>query len=135
VRDGRSALLGAATRGTVRIYARNHVYWEALEKLPIVMARWGFDPAAAALAFEEEFLPWIRFVDICGLSTPGQPELQITDADDRPTAILVSVLSPAVSLSRDPDLIETGFAFYDWLPPLLAQRRPRAAASAGGVLS
>jgi hypothetical protein len=129
MRDGRSALLGAATRGTLRIFAASHVYWEVLEKIPLVMPGWGFDAAIAATALDEQFLPWIRFVDVRGFSEPGRAAELVTDADDRPTAVLVGVLSPAVSLSRDPHLIETGFAFHDWVPPLLAGAARGEAAS------
>lgn len=93
---------GAATRGTVKIFAGTHVYWEVLDKLQVVMPGSGFDATVAATTLDEQFLPWIRFVDVRGFSEPGLAAQLVTDADDRPTAVLVGVLSPAVSLSRDP---------------------------------
>ena len=120
MRDGTSAMLGAASRGTLRLFAAHHVYWEVLEKLPLVMPGWGFDPAVATAAFGAEFLPWIRFVDVGGVRAADGRDLLVLDLDDRPTAVLLSLLAPAVSISRDPDLVSAGLAFDEWLTPLLA---------------
>jgi hypothetical protein len=120
MRDGTSALLGGAKRGTLKLFAAEHVYWEVFEKLPVVMPGWGFDPHEAASALDDEFLPWIRFVRVSGIRAADSRDEQVTDRDDRPTAVLVSLLAPVVSISRDPDLVSVGLAFDEWLAPVLA---------------
>lgn len=84
------------------------------------MPGWGFSPPAAADALDSDFLPWIRFVNLGGVGPADGRDLLVSDVDDRPTAALLSLLAPAVSLSRDPDLVSVGLAFGEWLTPLLA---------------
>jgi hypothetical protein len=120
MRDGTSAMLGAAKRGTLKLFAAQHVYWEVLEKIPLLMPGWGFSPLAAANALDLDFLPWIRFVNLSGVAPADGRDLLVSDVDDRPTAALLSLLAPAVSISRDPDLVSVGLAFDEWLTPLLA---------------
>lgn len=123
MRDGTSAMLGAAKRGTLKLFAAEHVYWEVLEKIPLKMPGWGFAPEAAVNALDVAFLPWIRFVNLGGTGAADGRDLLVGDLDDRPTVALLSLLAPAVSLSRDPDLVAVGLAFDEWLTPLLAGAR------------
>ena len=120
LRDGRSAMLGAAKRGGLKLFAAQHVYWETLEKIPLLMPEWGFDSTDATRVLVAEFLPWVRFVNVHGIRSTDGRESAVLDLDDRPTAVLLSLLAPAVSISQDPHLVTVGLAFDDWLPPLLA---------------
>ena len=112
MRDRSSAWLGAAKAGTLKVFAAKHVHDEVLEHLPTIQKQTGHRVADLARTLVVEFWPWIRFVDV-STTTSTLDEDSVADIDDRPTVRLISLLAPAISLSRDPDLLDAGFATPD----------------------
>jgi hypothetical protein len=105
-------LLRAASDGTVRLFAANHVYFETYDKLSEVAADTGLDVATLRELFEEEHLPLITFVNMSGEFSGRVP---VTDAKDVPTAALADLISPCVLFSRDRHLRDPGLAPPNWL--------------------
>lgn len=105
-------LIDAAHAGRMRMFAADHVAAELPAKIEQKFARRGTTPQAGLRIWEEDYLPYVHFVDTNGLPAQSSElkRLQERDLSDLAQARLTVLLSPVVSLSSDKDLIENGFA-------------------------
>lgn len=134
VTRARSGTLGARLSGRL-CYAASHIYTEMyrgdayghenkFHKLA-VQSRKSDSPLDANQlrhAFEEDYLPILRFVDMTGV-LEDHPWGEICDPDDAPTARLAALLSAGrpVVYSRDHSLRTPGLAPKNLGPALAAQ--------------
>jgi hypothetical protein len=105
-----SAFLEAIKSGVLRPFAAQHVWAEVPRKLEIATRKQHLDTDLAMRVWWQEYVSRLRFVDVSGLSTSHATALLERDRSDIPTAALARLLAPAVVLSSDPDLQDTGFA-------------------------
>jgi len=109
-----SRLLTLAHLGKLRIFAAAHVSDEVRMHLPRMAWEHQLPPLDALQWWMVNYLPIIRFVDVPHLDLGDPRPGHIQDADDVPTAELVAILAPIISLSNDAHLVEPGMARRDW---------------------
>lgn len=110
--SGEFRLIDAAHAGRVRILAAAHVGVEVPAKINQRFERRGATPQEGLRIWEDDYLPYIHFVDTSGLPTQSSEleRLEVRDPSDLAQARLTTLLSPVLSLSSDKDLIDNGFA-------------------------
>ncbi len=133
-----SALSDAASAGTIRLFGKVDLLQEVVEHLPDVAARKGHDLQAASALLERDYVPYLRLVDVAGISLP-EAEAVLTriglpypqgDPDDEPTARLAFLLDPCIVLTNDRLLTRNGIGtkfdpdspFVGWLSAAVAVR-------------
>lgn len=113
----RGFLHQAATLGTSRLFASDHVYDEVYARLHRFV---GPDaPLDVLLAhFETAYLPLLNFVTIPQNHplTRHERVAAVTDLTDVPTAVLAMMVAPCAVFSNDHALRNAGFAPPEWRP-------------------
>jgi len=111
-----SQLLTLARLGKIRIFAATHVDHEMRMHLPRVAREYNHSPIDALERWMVEYLPVIKFIDVphLDLDDPRPGRVQEQDPDDVPTAELVAMLAPVLSVSKDWHLVNTGVARAEW---------------------
>jgi hypothetical protein len=74
-------------------------------------AQTGLNAGLLAELIVEDYLPYLRLVDLAGivLDEPGFGQVAARDPDDEPVARLQRLLDPALLLTRDKDLLDQGY--------------------------
>jgi hypothetical protein len=116
-RPSRIARLAQSCR--VRVFAADHVYGEVYSGFHKIAKSNLCSTAQLRAAFEEEYLPYIRWVTV----DPTRPGLDdrvrvvlAIDSTDAPTAQLASRVGPRLVPSGDRSLRSPGFARDAWRP-------------------
>lgn len=125
VRAGRTTTLcSMATTGLAKVVTTPDIIREVREHLARYAARQGADVDAATCAWRERYEPALHVIEPPRGTSDVIAALQARDPDDVPTAQLVRVLGPVVTLSDDRDLSDLGLAPppREWLTYVLAVR-------------
>lgn len=106
-----SALSRAVASGAAKLYAKADLPAEIEKHLPEVAALWRLGESDLRDLLAEDYLPYLRLVDVHGirLDEPGLGQVAARDPDDEPTARLLRLLDPALLLTRDRDLLDHGY--------------------------
>lgn len=120
-RKGHTALSMATQVGAITTFAAIHVIDEVTENLPELACRQRVDNA---MEVWKAYSRSIKFIELPPEVPPDERVLQVAhhDKDDLPTAILVVMLAPCISLSEDPHLVDAGLASPEWLRLALSSR-------------
>ena len=111
VADGKhSSLLVSAFLGSARLYATEAILGEVDEHLPDVAAKKARDVPHLREVFQQQYLPYLRLVDVSGLSNGDDrvKALELQDPDDVDAAKLAILLSPSFLLTADKDHLRHG---------------------------
>ncbi len=109
-----SRFLTLAHLGELRVFAAAHVDGEVRMHLPRMAREHYLSPLDALQWWMVNYLPVIRFVNVPHVDVGDPRPGRIQDADDMPTAELVAILAPIISLSKDAHLVDLGMARRDW---------------------
>jgi predicted nucleic acid-binding protein len=120
-RKSHTALSLAMQVGAIKTFAAVHVIDEIAEHLPELAKR---QRVANAMEAWKAYSKNIYFVELPTELPPDERVAQVDreDRDDLPTAILVVILAPCISLSEDPHLTDADLASPDWLKLALSSR-------------
>jgi hypothetical protein len=122
-------IASAALMQDIRIFAGSHVALEVPQSIKKQFTRRKVDVAEGSRLWNEEYLPYVFFVDTEGLpvTSADMDRLSARDASDLEQARLTTLLAPVISLSTDSDLIDHGFATRSrWATAWASEARVRA---------
>lgn len=105
-----TALVAAASLGSLRLFASVAVRDEVPEHLGDIVTKYGISLEQALNVWEQEYVPQMLFVDPAEVPAKSQEvqALKNRDADDVPTALLIELLKPESAFSDDKDLAAFG---------------------------
>lgn len=103
----------AAETGTARLLAPPQLLPEVMKNLPEACGV-KHDPDTVLATIRERYLPYLRIVDVAGLSIddPRVDALRQRHAEDVAYAVLALLLSPSVLLTNDRDILDQGLGDY-----------------------
>jgi hypothetical protein len=141
LRTNRPSLIARLARsGRVELLAANHVFAEVYNGFRKINSN---SAERLRLLFDEQYLPYIRWVEVDSTTTHEDARVEATsvvDATDKPTALLASLVGPCLVLSGDRSLRRPGFAPAEWRPAagsaltmLTAEDRSEGAVGAVGL--
>lgn len=96
------------------VFAEDHVYGEVYRGLRKFSALTGIPEETMRGCWEDDYLPDIRWVETDGNGLTDARVAEVTDATDRPTAVLASLIAPCLVLAEDKSLRRPGYAPDRW---------------------
>lgn len=119
-RTGRpwTALSSLIRRELVTVLAAPSVETEVYEHLPRVAAATGHVPEEALNAWESDYRPFIRFVELGRDPLTDPAAAAVVDADDVAAMALARFVGPALLITRDKHLTRVAGGHGDWLAAL-----------------
>lgn len=117
----RTTLVSLAASGSVKVFVTPDIVREVREHLPSFASQRGCSPGAALGVWHTNYEGVLQVVDPPPRGSDRLSLLQKRDPDDIPTARLIEILEPAVTLTEDRHLTDLGYAPDDgWLTYVLA---------------
>jgi len=109
-----SSIVRAAEAGSARLFAKKDAVQEILARVPTVAAEEGRDEARMCQLVAQEYVPWLRLVDLTGVDVddPRVRNVAARDISDEDTAKLAVLLAPSLLLTTDRDLLDNGLGLF-----------------------